>query len=489
MNRRDFLKTAGVLPVVAGTMPLFNIGCAGFGFSRQRQLAGGEKIRIAIVGCGSWGCALLNRSGRVGGCELVALCEPDPNAIAAMYKACGPVWKEAVRAAKVYPDYRVMFDEIGDTLDAVFIATPNHHHALPALLAIRHGVNVYVEKPMAHTMEEVELIEREARAAGVVVRVGNKGHNMTHRPTLAKYLKDGVIGDVTEVFSYSDRPNTMFHRPPSCPPPRGMDWDLWCGGSPVCTNYLGEDGRVGLHPHDWHSWIDYGNGSIGNMGTHVLDAPYQTMDMWKVTPDRIDVREVKWGCPGAWQARETIDFHIPARDGWGEITLHWNDGVADGVDMGPKFMTGWYNRVHKREHTNFPPELLELERKWGVKTPITAFGTVFVGTKGMIYEEFHRTLRFFPEGGRIADLPVPDAKTLETEEVRIVREFLGAVRGNPGEINTGLDFSIPLAKTLMLANALAFAGKGRYAFDGHQTSNDVANAHLRQTYRPGWELA
>ena len=232
MNRREFLKAAGA----AGALPLFNIGCAGFGRSRKAQLADGAKVRIAIVGCGSWGCALLNRSGRVGGCELVALCEPDPNAVAAMYKACGPVWKEDVRAAKVYPDYRVMFDEIGDTLDAVFIATPNHHHALPALLAIRHGVNVYVEKPMAHTMEEVELINREARAAGVVVRVGNKGHNMTHRPTLAKYLKDGVIGDVTEVFSYSDRPNTMFRRPPSCPPPRGMDWDLWCGGSPVCTN-------------------------------------------------------------------------------------------------------------------------------------------------------------------------------------------------------------------------------------------------------------
>ena len=485
-NRRSFLVGAGAL----GAMPLFNIGGVAFGMERKAQLAAGAKIRIAIVGCGDWGRTLLNRSGgAAGGCELVALCEPDPGEIQKLYKRCGKVWtKEELAAAKVYPDYREMFAKEGDRLDAVFIATPNHHHALPALMAIRRGIAAYIEKPMAHTMEEALMIEREAKRTGAIVRVGNKGHNMTHRPTLAKYLKDGVIGEVTEVFSYSDRPNTMFHRPKSCPVPPGMDWDLWCGGAPVCEPYAGEDGRVGLHPHDWHSWIDYGNGSVGNMGTHVLDAPYQTMDMWKVVPNRVEVREVKWGCPGAWAARDTIDFHIPARDGWGDITLHWNDGVADGVDMGPKYMTGCYNRVFKREHTNFPPELLELERKWGVKKPITSFGTVFVGTKGMIYEEFHRTLRFFPEGGKIADLPVPDRKTLQTEEVRIVHEFLSALRGRPGAVNTGLDFSIPLVKTLMLTNALSFAGKGTYMFDGEKTSSAVANARLKVKYRKGWEI-
>jgi len=356
-------------------------------------------------------------------------------------------------------------------------------------MAVRRGVAAFVEKPMAHTMEEVLLIEREAKKTGAVVRVGNKGHNISHRPLLAKYLKEGVIGDVTEVFSFSDRPNTMLHRPHDVPVPPGMDWDLWCGGSPVCKPYGGEEGRVGLHPHDWHSWIDYGNGSIGNMGTHVLDAPYQAMDMWKVVPSKIEVRDVAWGCEGAWNKRGTMDFTIPARDGWGEIVLHWNDGIMDGVEMGPKYMSGWYNRVYKREHTNFPQKLVELERKWGVKKPIPAFGTVFVGTKGMIYEEFHRTLRFFPEGGRIVDIPVPGNDELNAEELKIVAEFLGAVRGNPGPVNTGLEFSIPLAKTLMLANMLAFAGKGTYAFDGEKTDSAVANARAKHPYRKGWEIA
>ena len=255
MTRRTAIRGMAA----AGALPLFNIGCAGFGRGRARQLAGGAKIRIAIIGCGDWGRTLLNRAGLVGGCEVVALCEPDPKAVAALRGKCAKVWgRDALDAAKVYPDYRVMFDEVGDTLDAVFVATPNHHHALPALSAIRRGVAAFVEKPLAHTMEEVLLIEREAKRTGAVVRVGNKGHNISHRPILARHIKEGVIGDVTEVFSFSDRPNTMFRRPHAVPVPNGMDWDLWCGGSPVCEPYGGEDGRVGLHPHDWHSWIDYG---------------------------------------------------------------------------------------------------------------------------------------------------------------------------------------------------------------------------------------
>jgi len=114
---------------------------------------------------------------------------------------------------------------------------------------------------------------------------------------------------------------------------------------------------------------------------------------------------------------------------------------------------------------------------------------VFVGTKGMIYEEFHRTLRFFPEGGKIADIPVPDGKTLGGEELKIVAEFLSAVRGNPWDVNTGLEFSVPLAKTLMLANMLAFAGKGAYSFDGEKTDSAAANAHAKHGYRKGWEIA
>ena len=107
MNRREFLKVAGA----AGTLPLFNIGCAGFG--RWSGLRGGEKARIAIVGCGDWGGTLLRRAGAVGGCELVAVCEPDPNAMKKFWDKAAKAWrKEDLATAKTYADYRVMFEEL-----------------------------------------------------------------------------------------------------------------------------------------------------------------------------------------------------------------------------------------------------------------------------------------------------------------------------------------------------------------------------------------
>ena len=190
ITRRTMFKRVAA----ASTLPLFNVGCAGFGEGRARQLSKGAKTRIAIIGCGDWGRTLLNRAGLVGGCELVALCEPDPAAIGVMYAKCAKVWgRDSLVRAEVFYDYRDMFAKLGNSLDAVFIATPNHHHALPALMAVRHGIAAFVEKPMAHTMEEVLLIEREAKKTGAVVRVGNKGHNISHRSILAKCLKEGVI--------------------------------------------------------------------------------------------------------------------------------------------------------------------------------------------------------------------------------------------------------------------------------------------------------
>ena len=148
-SRKNFLAALAA----SGALPLFNIGCAGFGESRSRQLAKGAKTRIAIIGCGDWGRTLLVRAGLAGGCELVALCEPDPAAIGVMYAKCAKVWgRDALVKAEVFADYREMFSKLGDALDAVFIATPNHHHALPALMAVRRGIAAFVEKPMAHTM-------------------------------------------------------------------------------------------------------------------------------------------------------------------------------------------------------------------------------------------------------------------------------------------------------------------------------------------------
>ncbi len=482
-SRRDFLR----MLAASGTLPLFNIGCVGFGRDRAAQLRDGAPIRLACIGC-----SLFTRNkhiGRIrdyGGIDVVALCDPDPAMIAGVKRAGRGL---DFSKTQDFADYREMFDRLGDSLDAVLIASTNHHHALPALMAMRRHIHVFLEKPLAHTMEEARLLQEAAQQFGVITQGGNYGHCTDARRVAVESIRRGDIGEITDVYCFSDRVNSMTGRPPSEPPPKGMDWDLWCGGSPLCAFYgrYGKNrSRTGLHPHDWHSWIDYGNGSIGNMGMHIMDCAYTALDLWRAEPTSVDVRDVAWGCPGAWALRDSIDFNFPARGKLGPITLHWRDGMKSGVEMDEPYMDGSLNMCRRREYTNFPEELVELERRYGVKRPIPKTGTVFVGTEGMMYEEFHSIVRYYPENGRHRDIDI-DVAAYQGE--RIVNEFFDAIRGK-GTCSDAFEYSIPLCKGTMLGNMAAFAGSGaHFTWDGKTASNAAAQAHYGQAYRKGWELA
>ena len=210
-----------------------------------------------------------------------------------------------------------------------------------------------------------------------------------------------------------------------------MDWDIWCGPAPVCEFYGPHEGRTGLHPHDWHSWIGYGNGSIGNMGTHIMDAPFWALDLGKTGPESVEAKDVAWGCPGAWAYRDTIDYVFPARGNLPPVTLHWYDGIRDGVPIAVSqpiavsHMERCYNILKKRSDLNFPPALREFEKKYNLeKAPLAFMGSVFIGTKGAIWHCFHSSLRFFPKG--IGKDFIKNKAGYQANEH--VMEFLNAVR-------------------------------------------------------------
>ena len=152
-----------------------------------------------------------------------------------------------------------LFAEMGGELDAVIIATPTHHHALPALMAMRQGIHVYLEKPLAHTLAEVRLLTEEARRCGVATLMGNWGQSTEGPRLLCEYLQAGAIGPVREVHCWSDRvdglpPDTP--RPPALTVPKELDWDLWLGPAPR------RDFHSGLLNFYWNAWRDFGNATI-----------------------------------------------------------------------------------------------------------------------------------------------------------------------------------------------------------------------------------
>jgi predicted dehydrogenase len=478
MRRRSFLKLA------AGA-PLFNIAHL-WAAPLARRVAQGGKVRLALIGCGAQMTGLVRRLGGDGAVEIAAMVDPDPRGIAAV-KASAVKFYGKFDFSRTWTgaDYREMFEKVGDRIDAVFIATPNHHHALPALMAARRGIHVYLEKPMTLTVAELETLAAAAKETGVVTQVGNYGHSTTAMRMCVDAVKKGVIGEVTDVWCYSDRVNSMKTRPQSAPPPKGVDWDIWCGGAPIFDYYPAVDGRTDFAKHDWHSWIGYGNGSIGNMGTHIMDAPFWALDLGKAGPDVVDVKDVAWGCPGAWAYRDSIDFHFPARGALPPVTLHWRDGVRDDVPIATSHMDGCYNIAKKREYLNFPPELAEFERRNHLeKAPLAFMGSVFMGTKGAIWHCFHSSLRFFPK--TLGKEIFKNRAGYQADEH--VMEFLNAVREGR-EANTNFDYSVPLARTLLLGNAASRAGKGVHRWDGRGFADAAANAFLAAPCRKGWEVA
>ena len=475
VTRRGFLAAGAA----------FGIGGLAFGRSRARQIAAGAKIRVALIGCGG---RLQQLVEPIMAERIVALVDPDPRMRAATRERMVQVGgRDALAGVREFFDYRELYAKMGDALDAVFIATPNHHHALAAVLAMRCGIHVFVEKPMASTVAEAQLMGRVAKETGVVTQVGNFGHSTKAMRVCVESIRKGLIGEIRDVWCYDDRLNSMMYRPPAAPPPAGMDWDAWCGPAPVCDYYAPTADHQGLHPHDWHSWIGYGNGSIGNMGTHIMDAAFWALDLGKAPPTTITAHEAAFACPGAWAWRDTIDFAFPARGGLPPVTLHWYDGVCPGIPY-DKDHVDRFGHALKREWLNLPPILLETERKWGIaeKAPFLNMGTLFCGTKGTIWFSHHSAIRFFP---KTIGKEIRKAKNFSYKTTEHTHEFYAAIRESR-PANTGFDYSVPLAETLLLANVAARAGKGAVLkWDGRSiTNNPAANAFLSAPCRPGWEL-
>ena len=190
--------------------------------------------------------------------------------------------------AKRYQDFRKMLDEIGKEIDGVLIGTPDHTHALIAAYAMLQGKAVFVEKPMAKTIEEVRYLRDLAKKTGVVTQMGNQGHNIEGTYQTVEWIRSGAIGDVTEVHMWSDRPvwrQGDYKRPEGEAIPKNLDYDLWLGPAPL-KPYNHEACHFA-----WRGMWDYGTGAMGDMGAHTFDAPIWALGLGM--PDKIMAREVQ----------------------------------------------------------------------------------------------------------------------------------------------------------------------------------------------------
>ena len=485
INRRDLFKGM----VAASALPLFNVGCAGFGLSRERRIARGAKIRVALIGCGAQGRQIIDAVLLE---KLVAIVDPDPAMLAKMDAEVAALDDAEAKAnyasVRKFSTYQDLFDKVGDELDAVIIETPNHQHILPAVMSIRRGIHVFLDKPLVLTAAEGDLLLSETRKRpGLVTQTGTYGHTFPSMKYCVDRIREGALGDVREVWAYDDRCNSIYRRPAAVPPPKGMDWDLWCGGSPICDFYPETPDQDGMHPHGWHSWIGYGNGSIGNLGMHIMDVAFWALGL--KDPDRVTCHEAKFALEGAWAYRDAFEFHFPATREHGELSLHWWDGLNDGVPYTRQYV----NKLgipFRREHLNIPPRVIEEEKRWGFeKDPFYKNGVLFVGTKANLWFTHHGGYRFMPRAAGWCH-PRMDRQpdfNYRRNTLPHVREFYSAIRERR-EANDCFEYGVPLAKTVCLGNLAALAGKGStLTWDGHHVTNDPRiDGFVTHAYRSGW---
>ena len=256
MDRRQFLQTS----------------VAWLGWSAARGYAS-EYLdqppkRVGLIGCGWYGKSDLFRLVQVAPVEIVSLCDVDRSNLEEAAK-----WAVERQASKKKPrlftDYREMLRE--KDLDLVEIATPDHWHALPMIEAAKAGADIYVQKPISVDVVEGRAMLAAAQKYQRVVQVGMQRRSTPHLIEARNLVKGGQLGAIglVEIYSYGD---DRAVRPHPAPVPETLDWDFWVGPAPAMPYSLEVQ-------RNWRAFMEYGNGTLGDMGVHMLDMVRWFMDL------------------------------------------------------------------------------------------------------------------------------------------------------------------------------------------------------------------
>ena len=279
INRRSFLETS---------LAASALGAAPLSILKAGPSPNG-KLNIACIGVGGRGSGNARLLARDDNVNVIALCDVDEH----RHRKC-IADKKNLHGIKLWKDYRVMFDKIGKEIDAIHTATPDHVRFAVSMFAIRRGTHVYAEKPLCHTVHEARVLTEEARKHKVVTQMGNQGHSTEGTAMVRDWVQGGCIGDVREVIAYS-RKNywTKVEPVKGCTVPKTLQWDLFLNRAeeiPFSTSYISRE------------WIRYSHfsGSVGDMGSHLLDPAYYALDRRVPTSVMAEVPEPPpTGSPGS----------------------------------------------------------------------------------------------------------------------------------------------------------------------------------------------
>ena len=256
IKRRNFIKTSSILASLA-FMPL-NV------WSNIKN----NKLRTAHIGVGGMGLADLNDIASHKSVNVVALCDVDSNAL----NKAGKLHPKA----KKYKDYRNMLNEMKDLIDAVIVSTPDHTHAPASLMAMNFGKSVYCQKPLTHHVSEARAMRKIAKEKNLITQMGIQVHSFYDYKLATLLIQSGLIGKVSTVRAWSPKNWGFDGVMPKGEDkvPENLDWNLWLG----TANERPYKEKV-YHPGNWRKVLDFGCGTLGDMGVHIFDTPYNALEL------------------------------------------------------------------------------------------------------------------------------------------------------------------------------------------------------------------
>ena len=483
-SRRSFLKKSAAASSFF-IIPRFVLGGNGY-------TAPSDRLSIASIGCGGKGRSDIINASVNGRENVVALCDIDPNGNHGVIDV-----RKKFPKARFYTDFKELLNE-EKNLDAVTISTPDHTHAIIAKTAMEKKIHVYVQKPLTHNIKEARLLTQLARENKVVTQMGNQGASHPGQKFVENWIKEKRIGNVSEIKVWTNRPvwpqGISFPASDQENKPKDLDWDLWLGPAKKIPY------NSSLHPFNWRGWWDYGTGSLGDMGCHLIDIPFRALKlkypvsvecsvssffskMWEVKHQNI-------GCPTS--SYVTINFE-PTYLNKTPMKLEWYDG-----GLRPSY-----------------PSLIPAETYFGDKTNTN--GVMISGDDGIITTGVYgQNPRLFTKDKNVIE---PKIKNLPKDDWGHQKMWIDAVKDGYGSskhkmLTSSFDYAGPMTETVLMGNiairsyflnkngnpktvdirgknGTSYYGRRKMNWDGENmkiTNFEDANQFVGRNYREGWEV-
>ena len=402
-----------------------------------------------------------------------------------------------------------MFDEMGKSIDAVTVSTPDHFHAIAASHAMRLGKHVYCQKPLVQTIHEARYLRNLARSTGVVTQMGNQGSAADGLRRTVECVHAGVIGQVREVYVWTNRPvwPQGLDRPAgSDPVPKTLDWDIWLG--PAAVRPYKKDV---YHTFNWRGWLDFGTGALGDMACHTVNMPFRSLGLGY--PTEIEAEAITPMNHETYPLASKIRFQFPARTlkvparhrtffnrtdtlALDPCTLWWFDGGQPTND--PKKRGG-------HDGSNKPPRDLTADIE-AFRGEVPGSGCLLVGDKGKIFSpddygaDFfiklndEKKFSHFKKSEIITAVPesIPRVAAKGDNDYRHHREWIEAIKaGNPEDCYSRFAVGAQLTEIMLLGCVSLRVGK-KLEWDGPNmvvTNAPEAAQFIKRTNRAPWALA